>query len=38
MWAGFGDRSVDDMLQIWLNVVYMDDQEFKRAVEERKSK
>jgi hypothetical protein len=38
MWAGFGERSVDDMLQVWLNIVYMDDDEFKRAVEERKSK
>ena len=38
MWAGFGERSVDDMLQVWINVVYMDDDEFKRAVEERKTK
>jgi hypothetical protein len=38
MWAGFGERSVDDMLQVWLNVVYLDDAEFKRLVEERKAK
>ena len=38
MWAGFGERSVDDMLQVWLNVVYLDDAEFKRLVDERKAK
>jgi len=38
MWAGFGERSVDDMLQVWLNVVYLDDAEFNRLVEERKAK
>jgi len=38
MWAGFGERSVDDMLQLWINVVYLDEAEFKRLVEERKAK
>ena len=38
MWAGFGERSVDDMVQVWLDVVYLDDDEFKRLVEERKAK
>jgi len=28
---------VDDMLQVWLNVVYLDDAEFKRLVDERKA-
>jgi len=37
MWAGFGERSVDDMVQVWLDVVYLDDPEFHRLVEERKS-
>jgi hypothetical protein len=37
MWAGYGERSVDDMLQVWLNVVYLDDAEFKRLVDERKA-
>ena len=37
MWAGYGERSVDDMLQLWLNVVYLDDAEFKQLVEERKA-
>jgi len=38
MWAGFGERSVDDMVQVWLDMVYLDDAEFKRLVEERKAK
>ena len=38
MWAGFGERSVDDMLQVWLNIVYLDDAEYTRMVEERKAK
>jgi mono/diheme cytochrome c family protein len=35
MWVGFGERSVDDMLQLWINVVYLDDAEFIRLVAER---
>ena len=35
MWVGFGERSVDDMLQVWVDVVYLDDAEFKRLVDER---
>lgn len=38
MWVGFGERSVDDMLQVWVNVVYLDDAEFERLVDERKAK
>ena len=38
MWVGFGERSVDDMLQVWLDIVYLDDAEYNRLVEERKSK
>jgi hypothetical protein len=38
MWAGFGERSVDDMLQVWLDIVYLDDAEYTRLVEERKAK
>jgi hypothetical protein len=37
VWAGFGERSVDDMVQVWLNIVYLDDAEFNRMVEERKA-
>jgi hypothetical protein len=35
MWVGFGERSVDDMLQVWINVVYLDDAEFQGLVEAR---
>jgi hypothetical protein len=38
MWVGFGERSVDDMLQVWLDIVYLDDAEFQRLVEERKTR
>jgi cytochrome c553 len=38
MWAGFGERSVDDMVQVWLDMVYLDDAEFNRLVAERNTK
>ena len=38
MWVGFGERSVDDMLQVWVNVVYLDDAEFQKLVDARKAK
>ena len=38
MWAGFGERSVDDMLQLWINVVYLDEAEYNRLVAERKAR
>ena len=38
MWVGFGERSVDDMLQVWLDIVYLDDADFQRLLEERRSK
>jgi len=37
IWAGYGERSVDDMLQLWLDIVDMDDAMFKDAVAERKA-
>jgi len=37
MWAGFGERSVDDMLQLWINLVYLDDAEYNKLIEERKA-
>jgi hypothetical protein len=38
MWAGFGERSVDDMVQVWLDLVYLDDADFNRMVAERKAR
>jgi hypothetical protein len=38
MWVGFGERSVDDMVQVWMDIVYLDDAEFKQLVDQRKAK
>jgi hypothetical protein len=38
MWAGFGERSVDDMVQVWMDLVYLDDADFERQVAERKAR
>ena len=37
MWAGYGERSVDDMLQLRLAVVYLEDSEYQAQVAERKA-
>ena len=37
VWAGFGERSVDDMVQMWLDLVDLNDADYKRMVEERKA-
>ena len=37
LWAGYGERSVDDMLQAWINVVYLDDAEYNRLLKERQA-
>ena len=28
-WVGYGDRTVDEMAHAWMNVVYLDDAEYK---------
>jgi hypothetical protein len=38
MWVGFGERSVDDMTQAWVDLVTLDQSEFDRLVAERKAK
>jgi hypothetical protein len=38
MWVGFGERSVDDMVQVWLDIVYLDDAEYQRQLEARKTR
>jgi len=38
MWVGFGERSVDDMLQVWLDMVYLDEADYQRLVEARKAR
>jgi hypothetical protein len=37
-WVGYGDRTVDEMAHAWMNVVYLNDDEFKQLLEERKAK
>jgi hypothetical protein len=37
-WAGFGQRSIDDMSFAWVSYVWLDDEEFARQVAERKGK
>jgi len=37
-WVGWGDRTVDEMAHIWINITYMGDEDFDREVEARKQK
>ena len=37
-WVGYGDRTVDEMAHAWMNVVYLNDDEYKTLVEERKAR
>ncbi len=37
MWVGFGERSVDDMVQVWMDMVYLDDAGVQALAEERKA-
>jgi hypothetical protein len=37
-WVGYGDRTVDEMGHAWMNVVYLNDAEYKALVAERKAK
>ena len=34
-WVGYGDRTVDEMAHAWMNVVYLDDDEYKALLAER---
>ena len=37
-WVGWGDRTVDEMAHLWINITYMSDEDFTREVEARKAK
>jgi hypothetical protein len=37
-WVGWGDRTVDEMAHAWINVTYMEDEDFKVEVENRKAR
>ena len=36
MWVGYGDRTVDEMAHAWVNVTYMNDTDYRAAIEERR--
>lgn len=35
-WVGFGDRTVDEMGHAWVNITYMNDEDYKAELEKRK--
>jgi hypothetical protein len=35
-WVGWGDRTVDEMAHAWVNITYLNDEEFKSEQEKRK--
>jgi hypothetical protein len=37
-WVGYGDRTVDEMAHAWMNVVYLNDDEYNALAAERKAK
>ncbi len=37
-WVGWGDRTVDEMAHAWVNITYMDEEDFKAEVEKRKAR
>ena len=37
-WAGFGQRSIDDMAFAWVNYIWLTDEDFKAQVDARKAK
>lgn len=36
-WVGWGDRTVDEMAHAWVNITYLNDEDFKTEVEKRKA-
>lgn len=36
-WAGFGQRSIDDMSFAWVNYIWLTDEDFKQQVDQRRS-
>jgi hypothetical protein len=37
-WVGWGDRTVDEMAHAWVNVTYMEDEDFQVELEKRKQR
>ena len=38
VWVGFGDRTVDEMNHVWMNVTYLDEPDYLAEVEARRAK
>ena len=36
-WVGWGDRTIDEIAHAWVNITYMEDEDFQVAVEKRKA-
>ena len=36
VWVGYGDRTVDEMAHAWVNVTYMNDTDYRAAIDERR--
>lgn len=36
-WVGWGDRTIDEMAHAWVNITYMSEEDYARAVEARKA-
>jgi hypothetical protein len=36
-WVGWGDRTVDEMAHAWVNITYLNDEDFNAEVEKRKT-
>jgi hypothetical protein len=37
-WVGYGDRTVDEMAHVWVDVTYLEQEDFDRLVAERKTR
>jgi hypothetical protein len=37
-WVGWGDRTVDEMAHAWVNITYMEDEDYQAEVELKKAK
>lgn len=38
VWVGYGDRTVDEMNHVWVNITYMDERDYLAEVEARRSR
>ena len=37
VWVGYGDRTVDEMAHAWINIVYINDGDFKTEQDKRRT-